>query len=769
MNELCPVAIRDLRMANSLISLYDSIDSQAEARDQEIIGKDDRVTRLKYPGSDQHPGGLNISLSTPLSHLETTLVKFKQTSGDDTLILSAVVSRAHPGASETSRLLSLRTEGVPKQAVKADYVPFPAPGDEGNGDDVVLVLGNDTGDQRPQDNAPTSGSGADTASGSRLCANCRTPGGSPAAPSPAPKTSTPSLSAAVQEGTRRAATIITGEHGDDGSPGNTGRQSLRRSARRKTTPVKCIKETAGDDMLHVSSVVSRAHPGGSDEMRLPPREEGLSTQEIKGEDVPDDVARLPASGDQGPRADAPPSDSASDSEDEEPQQDSTDPDYEAEDSEEEEEEEEEDTVQRFSSRRTRATSGRRSSAVGGTSGGISAAAPPPTPKASSSFLPIAVHGVIRSTATRQRGKRKQPDGEEERPSSSVGMQHPRIAAARRKGRATTTDLPVSEESQTQQEGFTRDTGGARKRCECGSHRPTFGLPGASSGLKAARWCSQCPSKPKHAVDVRNKRCDCGRHQPTFGPPGAPGLKAAQWCSQCPSKPKNAVDVVNKRCECGSHIPTFGPPGGSGRKDAWWCCQCPSKPNNAVNVVSKRCECGSRQPSFGLPGAIGMKDARWCSQCPYKPNNAVDVVNKICECGSHIPIFGPPGAFHRKAARWCSQCPSKPNNAVNVVTKRCECGSHVPTFGLPGGSGLKDSRWCLQCPSKPNNAVDVRSKRCECGSRQPSLGLPGTIGRNAAKWCSQCPSKPNNAVCVKNKKMRVWEPPTDLWTAAWGGA
>ena len=211
-------------------------------------------------------------------------------------------------------------------------------------------------------------------------------------------------------------------------------------------------------MLHLSSVVSRVHPGDSDEMRLPLREEGLSMQEIKGEDVPD-VARLSASGDQEPRAVDPPSDSDSDSKDEEPQQDSADPEFEAGDSEEEEEQGEEDTVQSFSSLRTRATSGRRSYAQhAGTPGGSPAAAPPPTPKASSSSLPTAVPEVVRRAAPKLTGKRKQPEtGEEESPSSSVGRQHLRR-------RTATTDLPVNEESQRRQECSTADE--ARKRCDC---------------------------------------------------------------------------------------------------------------------------------------------------------------------------------------------------------------------------------------------------------------------------------------------------------------
>ena len=689
---------------------------QAEARDQEIIGKDDRVTRLQHPGSNKHPGGLSVSLSTPLSHLlKPTLEKCEERS-DDVLLLCAVVYRAHPGGPETG--LPPSTEGLIKEEVKDG--PVATSGDQGSGDGVIVVESDDDeGDQGPQDEPVMSVPGAEAASsGGISSANGGTLGGSPAAPHQTlPGASTPSLFRAVWEVVRRAATSI-GKHGDDGVPGSSGRQNLKRSAHdRETFPVKNA-ETSGDDGLHLPSVVSRARPGGP-EMRLPQRTEGLIKQEVKAEDGPvsttsgdqeiddgvivvsdgDDDGNDDGDGDQGPQDD-PLSDSDSDSEEDEQSQEDSDSDYEL------EEGYEEESQQSFrAARRTRATSGGGSSANGGASVG-SPAAPPPTPEAGTASLSRAAREVVRSAAGSSTGKRKQPADDEGGP-SCTGRQHLSRRAARRKGQtAAITDLPVNEDSQRRQENSTRDIDKANKKgCVCGRVRqPQLGLPGGI-GRKDARWCSQCPSKPSNAVDVRSKRCECGSHNPTFGLPGGSGIKDARWCSQCPSKPINAVDVVSKRCECGSHSPTFGLPGGSGIKDAWWCPQCPSKPDNAVDVKNKRCECGRHLPTFGLPGGSGIKDARWCSQCPSKPNNAVNVVSKRCECGIHLPTFGLPGGSGNKDARWCSQCPSKPDDAVDVLNKQCECGSHRPMFGLPGTSGKKAARWCSQCASKPDNAVE----------------------------------------------------------------
>ena len=55
--------------------------------------------------------------------------------------------------------------------------------------------------------------------------------------------------------------------------------------------------SSGDDVLHLSSVASSGHPGGSETITLPSlrtTSQGLSKQEVKVEDVP-----VPASGDQG--------------------------------------------------------------------------------------------------------------------------------------------------------------------------------------------------------------------------------------------------------------------------------------------------------------------------------------------------------------------------------------------------------------------------------------------------------------------------------------
>ena len=714
MTQLCPVATCTTRAWPTQIIYDDSIDSQDWARGQEIIGKEDRVMRLKYPGSDQHLGWLNIALSMPFSHLvDITSVKYEEEEeeGDDNaLLLIAIVSRARQADDDMARMPSLRTEGLPKQDVKAEDTPeasLPASGDKGSGDDAILFPSDDGGDQVCSDDEPKGVlSGED---GGKSSANGRTPGPcSLAAPPPTPKMSTPSLSEAVhQEGTRRTAAFVTGKLGNDRSPGSSGRNNLRRSAR--------------------LSRLSRAHPGGSEAV-LPLRAEGLSTQEVEAEDSPmpvantedrgsgDDGILLPGGDDGGDHGSRDYSRSGCDVE-------------------------------------AAASAGRSSSASRGALGD-SPAAPPPTLEARTSSLPRAVWQVVRRAAF-STPKRRQPDGEDEQggKSSCAGRGYLRGAGQVQGHQTAATDLPMNEESEVshrRQKNATRDTDQAKKRCECGSRQPSFGLPGAS-GMKDARWCSQCPSKPDIVVDVKHKRCECGSHFPSFGLPESSGSKAARWCSQCPSKPINALDVTHQRCKCRNHIPTFGLPGSIGKKAAQWCSQCPSKPINAVDVVSKQCECGSRQPTFGLPGASGMKAARWCSQCPSKPINAVDVVNKRCECGTRQPTFGLPGASGMKAARWCSQCPSKPINAVNMKRKRCECGSHQPRFGLPGDSGVKAARWCSQCPSKPNNAVDVVSKRCECGSHIPTFGLPGDSGVKAARWCSQCPSKPNSAVDVVNKR------------------
>jgi hypothetical protein len=102
----------------------------------------------------------------------------------------------------------------------------------------------------------------------------------------------------------------------------------------------------------------------------------------------------------------------------------------------------------------------------------------------------------------------------------------------------------------------------------------------------------------------------------------PGDKKARWCLNCPDKPKEAINIVSERCACGLAQPSFGLPGQSRAK---WCKSCPEKPENSVNVKCKKCACGRTQPYLGLPG----DKARWCKNCPDKPEEARYVQGKFC--------------------------------------------------------------------------------------------------------------------------------------------
>jgi len=312
----------------------------------------------------------------------------------------------------------------------------------------------------------------------------------------------------------------------------------------------------------------------------------------------------------------------------------------------------------------------------------------------------------------------------------------------------------------------------RKMCECGKHRPSFGLRGQAP--KMAKWCNTC--KPAHAVNVVKKLCDCKRVRPIFGLPGEAKNKA-RWCVSCPNKPMDAVDVVSKRCACGEKQPTFGLPGGS-RTSAIWCQDCPGKPADAIDVKSKRCKCKKSQPFFGLPGgkpiwcvgckpadAVDLKSkqcgcekktrpifglrgeprsaARWCFGC--KPHNAVDIVHGRCDCGDHRPTLG---LQKDGIAKYCASCPTLPGEAVDVVNKMCECGTSLPSFGI---QGTKDRLWCKLC--KKEGAVDMSNGLCECNvMAKPYFGLPGDHPKDA-RWCSRCPSKPSNAINIVDRKCK----------------
>ena len=261
---------------------------------------------------------------------------------------------------------------------------MPTSGDLGSGNDAIVLLSDgDEGDQGPQDEPMMKVSGAEAASGGESSANGGALGGSPKAPPQTlPGAGTPSLSRVAPEEARRAASRA-GKHGNDGVPGGSGRQNLRRSAhdKNKTSPVKHAETLSGDDMLHLSSVVSRACPGRPDR-RIASSAEGLSKQEVKAEDSP-----VAASGDRG----------------------SGDVFILL---------ETQDEPGRVSGAEA-ASSGGGSSANGGTSGG-SPAAPPPTSEARTASLSRGAREVVGRAAT-STGKRKQPDGDEGGP-SCVGRQ-----------------------------------------------------------------------------------------------------------------------------------------------------------------------------------------------------------------------------------------------------------------------------------------------------------------------------------------------------------
>lgn len=92
----------------------------------------------------------------------------------------------------------------------------------------------------------------------------------------------------------------------------------------------------------------------------------------------------------------------------------------------------------------------------------------------------------------------------------------------------------------------------RKVCECGAAQPSFGFE--DKGLRGARWCAKCPSKPSDAVNVRKKMCECRLSAASIAPAGGT-YKDARWCSRCPSKPSGLTRCVSKKiCECGQVRP-----------------------------------------------------------------------------------------------------------------------------------------------------------------------------------------------------------------------
>lgn len=210
---------------------------------------------------------------------------------------------------------------------------------------------------------------------------------------------------------------------------------------------------------------------------------------------------------------------------------------------------------------------------------------------------------------------------------------------------------------------------AIKRCDCRRKKARFGLP--YQELKDARWCADCPSKPVEAVnleelaaaarvaaadaaraatsskiDESSKPCVCGKSLATLALPIQ--AKLARWCPDCPDRPRNAIPVAG-RCSCGRRKATLGMPD-DGPEGAKWCPHCPDKPDGYEVVVQLLpiqdpkefpgpragrytqpppapvepgpCVCGRTTATLALPIQLWL--AKWCPDCPERPRNAVDV-------------------------------------------------------------------------------------------------------------------------------------------------
>mmetsp|Transcript_23653 Transcript_23653/g.59479 ORF Transcript_23653/g.59479 Transcript_23653/m.59479 type:complete len:412 (-) Transcript_23653:59-1294(-) len=364
---------------------------------------------------------------------------------------------------------------------------------------------------------------------------------------------------------------------------------------------------------------------------------------------------------------------------------------------------------------------------------------------------------------------------------------------------------------------------AIKKCECRRKKARFGLPGEDPS--EARWCADCPGLVPGAVNIvdaargadgpqapavadPNAKCVCGKATPTLALPIQP--KYARWCEECPDKPKNAVPTAG-RCECGRRkAPNMGLEGEAPK----WCPNCPTKPAEAVVLVEdpvpdeaaprqsgpqppqdgsvdppRNCVCGKTTANLALPIQLWLP--KWCSECPERPRNACDIALR-CMCQRRKASFALPGekaqwyvlfrAVQFRQARRCTSlghsdcvsggcrcalCTARPEEAVDVrksrgqqapesdnrgsgiFDARCACGNPA-TLALPVYAHL-GGKWCPECADKPRNAVTIAA-RCECGAAKAYLGLLEhyTKGIQGAKWCDKCPNLPAEAVNYKKR-------------------
>ena len=228
---------------------------------------------------------------------------------------------------------------------------------------------------------------------------------------------------------------------------------------------------------------------------------------------------------------------------------------------------------------------------------------------------------------------------------------------------------------------------ADRRCKCGNHMPSYGMPED----KRADYCTDC--KKEGMVNLKNKKCMCGKAVPCFGIKG----DKARCCKLC--KKEGMINLSLELCTCGKSA-AFG---FKGDNKPTYCFTC--KKDGMENIVTKKCPCGT-VPVFGKPGDTV---ATCCVKC--KKEGMVNVAGASCKCGKSQPVFG---LTSDKRPTCCASC--KADGMVDIRTKKCKCGKAQPVFGLRTD---KKASCCVSC--KTSEMVNIKAKMCKCGRAQPVFG------------------------------------------------
>ena len=262
-------------------------------------------------------------------------------------------------------------------------------------------------------------------------------------------------------------------------------------------------------------------------------------------------------------------------------------------------------------------------------------------------------------------------------------------------------------------------------CVCGESTPRF----AAAGEKAS-CCAKC--KKKDMQNVADRRCKCGLHLPTYG---MPEDKRPDYCSKCVKPGMVNLKDKNKNCPCGT-IATFGIKGGKptaclkckkdgfvtvkgrlcpcgksaafgmkGDKKPSYCFDC--KKDSMENIVTKKCKCSKAVPVFALKGS---KKPICCAACRLP--EMINVVHRLCLCNKAQPTLG---FKEDKSPTCCVSCAKE--GMENILDRRCDCGKSQPSFGL------KDDTKASCCKScRTSDMVNLKAKMCGCGRAQPVFGL-----------------------------------------------